>query len=57
MVPVGTILPYGGNVLDARVIDRLKESGWLVCDGSIYDKEEYPELYKVIGKNFGCDRG
>ena len=26
--------------------------GWLKCDGKVYDKEQYPELYKVIGHRY-----
>ncbi len=28
-------------------------AGWLKADGSVYDEEKYPELYKLIGTNFG----
>jgi phage-related tail fiber protein len=57
MVPVGTILPYGGNVLDARVIDRLKDNGWLVCDGHAVERNNYDELFDVIGVAFGAGDG
>ena len=28
-------------------------NGWLLADGSVYDEVKYPELYKLIGTNFG----
>lgn len=28
-------------------------TGWLLCDGSVYDEVKYPELKDVIGKTFG----
>ena len=30
-------------------------TGWLLCDGSSYEREAYPELFKVIGTSFGGD--
>lgn len=49
-VPAGTILPFGGDV------DKIPE-GWLLCDGSPYSGYEYPDLYEVIGTNFGSVGG
>ena len=43
---VGTILPYGGATEPGN--------GWLFCDGRPLNREEYPELYKVISANFGA---
>ena len=42
--PIGTIQAYGGSTVPA---------GWLLCDGSELVKTSYPELYAVIGDNFG----
>ena len=44
--PVGMIAPFGGT---AEAIP----TGWLVCDGSLYDPFQYPELSTVIGRNYG----
>lgn len=41
---VGTIVPFGGS----SSVD-----GFLLCDGSEYDREDYPELFEVIGTSFG----
>jgi microcystin-dependent protein len=46
-VPVGTILPFGGDT------DKVPE-GWLLCDGSPYSiSGGYSDLYEVIGGNYG----
>lgn len=43
--PVGMIVPFGatGSIPD----------GWLLCDGSVYSENEYPELASVIGRSYG----
>lgn len=41
--PIGIILPYGGNNTP---------NGWLLCDGSMKNISDYPELYAVIGNNY-----
>ena len=30
-------------------------AGWLACDGAIYNVVDYPDLYAVLGGNFGGD--
>jgi microcystin-dependent protein len=42
MVPVGAIYPYGGKL---KTIPK----GFLICDGKVLKKTEYPELFQVIG--------
>jgi microcystin-dependent protein len=47
IMPVGTILPYGGDTAP---------DGWLLCDGTSYDGSsgsEYEELFNAIGITFG----
>ena len=41
---VGTIVPFGGS----SSVD-----GFLLCDGSEYNRTDYPELFEVIGTSFG----
>lgn len=41
--PVGVIMPYGGNVAPP---------GWLLCDGSIVSRDDYGDLFDVIGHSF-----
>lgn len=43
-VPAGIISHYGG---------RIVPDGYLKCDGSSYDPDDYPELFEAIGYNFG----
>ena len=47
---IGTILMWAGGF----GIDQCP-SGWLICDGSSYPKNDYPELYDVIDTTFGGD--
>lgn len=42
--PIGSIVPYGGAQPPA---------GWLICDGRSLSKNDYFDLFKVIGYNFG----
>jgi len=51
-VPIGTILPYGGYV-SGNSIGYLYNSGWLYCNGDAVDRDDYSELFGVIGNSFG----
>lgn len=42
--PVGMIFPFGGEIAPA---------GYLLCDGSVYDANDYPELFAQIGYYYG----
>jgi hypothetical protein len=43
-VPVGTIVGYAGTVAP---------TGWLICDGNLYDPLIYVDLADLIGTNYG----
>ncbi|HJK73135.1 MAG TPA: tail fiber protein [Methanocorpusculum sp.] len=43
-VPPGSITSYAGNTVP---------SGWLLCDGSTLNKNDYPELFSAIGYIYG----
>ena len=47
-LPIGAIVPFGG--WDAP-------TGWLICDGTLLNKTDYPELYNAIGYSFGGEEG
>ena len=47
-VPAGVISPFGGNSAP---------SGWLLCDGSAVSREEYAQLFDVIGDSYGAGDG
>ncbi len=53
LIPVGTIMAYGGDTRNDTAVATLKGQGWLPCDGRAYAAQEYPELAKVIGNSFG----
>lgn len=43
-VPTGTVVAFTGNT---------PPTGWLICDGTNYDKNTYPDLYNLIGITYG----
>ncbi|MDR1195297.1 MAG: phage tail protein [Endomicrobium sp.] len=43
-VPPGTVIAYAGNTIP---------EGYLLCDGSILSRSDYPELFKAIGTIYG----
>lgn len=47
-VPTGTIIPYGGSSAP---------SGYLLCDGTAYDRATYAELFAIIGISYGNGNG
>ena len=49
--------PLGSIILFAKNKDIKIPKGWLLCDGSILYSHEYPELYSIIGNNYGKDDG
>ena len=49
LVPVGTILSYAGPIGN----DNQPPEGFLFCNGLLYDRANYPELYNVIGNYWG----
>lgn len=46
LVPPGTIVSY---------ISSNAPPGWLLCDGSEYVREDYPDLYRILHDTFGHD--
>lgn len=50
IMPVGTIefIPSG-----EKTPQEWKQEGWLLCDGSEYFIDEYPELFGVVGWAYG----
>jgi hypothetical protein len=42
--PTGTLIDYAGS--DAP-------EGYLLCDGSVYNIDRYPELFRIIGTTYG----
>lgn len=48
LVPIGTILPYGGATAP---------SGYLICNGQSVSRAVYANLYGVLGNSFGTADG
>lgn len=47
-LPVGTIIAYAGATVP---------TGWLRCDGTAYNREEYRTLFTEIGTTYGIGDG
>jgi len=45
---IGSIIPFGGSVVP---------DGFLVCDGSNVSRDDYSELYSIIGTTYGQGDG
>lgn len=48
MIPVGTILAFGGNSAP---------SGFLLCNGETFSRSDFARLFDVIGVSFGVGNG
>ncbi len=46
--PTGAVLPYAGVAAP---------SGYLLCDGSTFDGDQYPELRDCVGDTYGVHSG
>ena len=44
LIPTGAIVQFSSNKIP---------DGWLLCDGSLLEQSEYPELFEVIGTTYG----
>lgn len=47
-VPSGTVVSFAGNTAP---------EGWLMCDGSAISRNDYADLYSVIGTTYGNGNG
>lgn len=47
-VPIGVIVPYASET---------PPPDWLICDGSEVSREEYKDLFRVIGTSYGAGDG
>jgi len=52
MLPIGTIMAYGGDVGSEHIKKDLEQRGWLVCNGESVSCDEYRELFDVINNYY-----
>ena len=45
-LPIGVILPFAGDI---------PPEGFLICNGASIRRDEYPNLFQVIGTKFGSE--
>ena len=55
-VPIGTIVAHSGSLGDDQR-SRLRNSGWIVCDGQPLSQSEFAELFEAIGYAWGSPGG
>jgi microcystin-dependent protein len=53
VIPVGTIVPFGGDVTDTDTATWLSDQGWLPCDGRSVEKKPYIDLFLAIESSYG----
>lgn len=46
--PVGTIFSYAGDVVP---------DGWVICNGATISRNDYSELFNIIGTTYGNGDG
>lgn len=46
LVPIGTVMPWAGS-------SSTPPDGFLFCDGTLASQATYPDLFAVIGNNYG----
>lgn len=46
--PAGTVVAFAGSTIPA---------GWLLCDGSMVNKSDYPDLFNAIETTYGTGNG
>lgn len=46
-VPIGTVVPYAGEVVDNNAVVEV-ERGWLLCNGAALSSQQYDKLYQKI---------
>ena len=57
--PVGTVMAYAGewppfkdnSRTEKYSAEEMWEKGWVLCAGQKFDKEQYKELFRVLGKD------
>lgn len=54
-IPIVTVSPFAGDITNVNTLIPLRNSGWLVCDGTSYRQDAYPELFSAIGTAHGGD--
>lgn len=55
-MPVGALIPYSGTIND-QTIQTFKKNGWLPAIGSPIKRDDYHELFAVIGTSWGNGDG
>jgi microcystin-dependent protein len=49
---IGTIMPWAGDGNDGTLLSNVP-TGWILCDGRVYQASRYPLLSSVLGNSYG----
>lgn len=49
---IGTIMPWAGDGNTGTLLSNIP-TGWILCDGRVYQANRYPILASVIGNSYG----
>jgi microcystin-dependent protein len=53
LLPPGVMVPFGGYYLPP-VVPPFTTRVWLLCDGSMVSKTDYPRLWAALGQTYGA---
>lgn len=59
IIPVGTIFPFAGLIAPPgqsppnQYATQIESWGWMLCDGRTLSKYKYPDLFAVLGFQYG----
>lgn len=56
LLPIGTVITYAGEKTP-KSEEALRKEGWLFCLGQVVRRDEYSELFNVIGVLYGGGDG
>lgn len=54
-LPIGSVIAYAGDLSILGNVKALNEAGYLLCDGTLYSRDTYPDLFAAIGLTNGGD--
>ena len=54
LMPIGTIMAYGGDTTNKDVVQQLVAQGWLPCDGRPVTRQDYGDLFNAIETAYGA---
>ena len=57
LLPIGSVICFGGDLSQSNLYNQVKTAGWLLCDGTDYKQSDFPALFAAIGTANGSSAG